>query len=91
MLIYEISILGNWNDLLLFSQLWDLYTGNQPTENEVEQLIKDVENYTLASHLFWGLWGIISVLIISTLFSCTSYMIKILGSSTFLWLDLDTW
>lgn len=61
---YELSLLGSWNDLLLFSQLWDLYAGNQPTENEVEQLVQDIENYTLASHLFWGLWGIISVLII---------------------------
>ena len=35
-------------------------SGNQPTHSEVEQLVQDVENYTLASHLFWGLWGIIS-------------------------------
>lgn len=27
----------------------------------MEQLLQDVEKYTLASHLFWGLWGIISV------------------------------
>ncbi|CAN0843777.1 Probable choline kinase 2 [Linum grandiflorum] len=27
---------------------------------EVEPFLKDVENYTLGSHLFWGLWGIIS-------------------------------
>ncbi|KAF8032082.1 hypothetical protein BT93_D1099 [Corymbia citriodora subsp. variegata] len=34
--------------------------GDAPTEAEVEQLLQDVEKYTLASHLFWGLWGIIS-------------------------------
>ncbi|KAJ0102239.1 hypothetical protein Patl1_05711 [Pistacia atlantica] len=35
-------------------------TGNQPNNLEVEQLLQDVEKYTLASHLVWGLWGIIS-------------------------------
>lgn len=35
--------------------------GNQPSDNEVEQLMDDAEKYTLANHLFWGLWGIISV------------------------------
>ncbi|KAH0981384.1 hypothetical protein GBA52_008561 [Prunus armeniaca] len=43
-----------------FARLYLSSSGNQPTENEVEQLVQDVENYTLASHLFWGLWGIIS-------------------------------
>ncbi|XP_010247212.1 PREDICTED: probable choline kinase 2 isoform X2 [Nelumbo nucifera] len=35
-------------------------SGDQPGDLEVEQLVQDVEKYTLASHLFWGLWGIIS-------------------------------
>ncbi|PRQ55716.1 putative phosphotransferase with an alcohol group as acceptor [Rosa chinensis] len=35
-------------------------SGNQPIDKEVEQLVEDVEKYTLADHLFWGLWGIIS-------------------------------
>ncbi|XP_065881296.1 probable choline kinase 1 isoform X2 [Euphorbia lathyris] len=35
-------------------------TGDNPTEVEVEQLVNDAEFYTLANHLFWGLWGIIS-------------------------------
>ncbi|KAJ6730655.1 CHOLINE/ETHANOALAMINE KINASE [Salix viminalis] len=34
--------------------------GKQPGEDEVELLLQEVEKYTLASHLFWGLWGIIS-------------------------------
>ncbi|KAJ4850238.1 hypothetical protein Tsubulata_008167 [Turnera subulata] len=34
--------------------------GDEPNEDEVEQLIQDAEKYTLANHLFWGLWGIIS-------------------------------
>ncbi|KAK6934018.1 hypothetical protein RJ641_036912, partial [Dillenia turbinata] len=36
------------------------YPGHKPTDLEMEELIQDVEKYTLASHLLWGLWGIIS-------------------------------
>ncbi|KAB1200830.1 putative choline kinase 2 [Morella rubra] len=36
------------------------YPGDEPSDVEVEQLLQDVEKCTLASHLFWGLWGIIS-------------------------------
>ncbi|XP_074280562.1 putative choline kinase 2 [Silene latifolia] len=35
-------------------------SGQQPSDHQVEQLLQDVEKYTLATHLFWGLWGIIS-------------------------------
>ncbi|KAK7314081.1 hypothetical protein VNO77_39290 [Canavalia gladiata] len=35
-------------------------SGQQPTDREVEQLLGEVEKYTLASHLLWGVWGIIS-------------------------------
>ncbi|KAK4744754.1 hypothetical protein SAY87_011066 [Trapa incisa] len=35
-------------------------SGKVPGDDEVNQLIGDIEKYTLASHLFWGLWGIIS-------------------------------
>lgn len=31
-----------------------------PEDTEVENLLEDVEKYALASHLLWGLWGIIS-------------------------------
>lgn len=37
------------------------FTGEEPREEDIEQLLDDTEKYTLASHLFWGLWGIISV------------------------------
>ncbi|GAV90953.1 hypothetical protein CFOL_v3_34353 [Cephalotus follicularis] len=33
---------------------------DQTSDSEVEQLVQDVEKYTLASHLVWSLWGIIS-------------------------------
>ncbi|KAE8682095.1 hypothetical protein F3Y22_tig00111274pilonHSYRG00001 [Hibiscus syriacus] len=36
------------------------YAGQKPGDTEVKQLLEDVEKYTLASHLTWGLWGIIS-------------------------------
>ncbi|KZV58289.1 hypothetical protein F511_01140 [Dorcoceras hygrometricum] len=36
------------------------YPGSQPSDLEVEQLAEQVEKYTLASHLLWALWGIIS-------------------------------
>ncbi|XP_042498997.1 probable choline kinase 2 [Macadamia integrifolia] len=35
-------------------------SGEEPTDIKVEQVLEDVEKYTLASHLLWGLWGIIS-------------------------------
>ncbi|CAN4080278.1 unnamed protein product [Withania somnifera] len=35
-------------------------SGSSPSEQELEKLAQEVEKYTLASHLFWGLWGIIS-------------------------------
>lgn len=35
-------------------------TDDEPSESEVEDLVKDAGRYTLANHLFWGLWGIIS-------------------------------
>lgn len=34
--------------------------GEKPTDGEVEELLGLIAKYTLASHLFWGLWGIIS-------------------------------
>jgi choline/ethanolamine kinase len=35
-------------------------SGKEENEDEVEQLVNDVEKYTLPNHLFWVLWGIIS-------------------------------
>ncbi|XP_019438839.1 PREDICTED: probable choline kinase 2 [Lupinus angustifolius] len=34
--------------------------GKKPSNIEVEQLVTAAEKYTLANHLFWGLWGVIS-------------------------------
>ncbi|KAK9122633.1 hypothetical protein Sjap_012235 [Stephania japonica] len=35
-------------------------SGDEPSDFEVEELLQDIRKYTLASHLLWGLWGIIS-------------------------------
>lgn len=38
------------------------FTGNRvPSEKEKKQLIEEVALFTLASHLFWGIWGIVNV------------------------------
>ena len=42
--------------VVLIVQLLVLNTGKQPSDNEVQQLLDEVEKYTLASHLLWGLW-----------------------------------
>ncbi|KAK6928948.1 hypothetical protein RJ641_005153 [Dillenia turbinata] len=36
------------------------HSGHKPSDLEMEELTQDIEKYTLASHLLWGLWGIIS-------------------------------
>ncbi|CAI9778006.1 unnamed protein product [Fraxinus pennsylvanica] len=35
-------------------------SGHQPSDTEVKQLTDDTEKFTLANHIFWGLWGLIS-------------------------------
>jgi choline/ethanolamine kinase len=35
-------------------------SGEEPDAEKVNNLIKSIEKYTLASHLIWALWGIIS-------------------------------
>ncbi|KAF5729339.1 choline kinase 2 isoform X1 [Tripterygium wilfordii] len=35
-------------------------SGDESSDIKLEQLLQNVETYTLANHLFWGLWGIIS-------------------------------
>ncbi|XP_068652277.1 probable choline kinase 2 isoform X2 [Aristolochia californica] len=43
-----------------FVQKYLSSTGSEPSGDDVEQLLQDVEKYTLATHLTWCLWGIIS-------------------------------
>ncbi|KAL5703580.1 hypothetical protein ACHQM5_022111 [Ranunculus cassubicifolius] len=43
-----------------FVRIYLSSSGAEPSDDQVEQLVQDVEKYALASHLHWGLWGIIS-------------------------------
>ncbi|CAL5384277.1 unnamed protein product [Camellia sinensis] len=52
---------------------WFYHSGNQPSDNEVDQLVHDTEKYTLANHLFWGLWGIISAYVNNIEFDYMEY------------------
>ncbi|XP_010501771.1 PREDICTED: probable choline kinase 3 [Camelina sativa] len=48
-------------------------SGKEPKEEDIKQLLDDAEKYTLASHLFWGLWGIISGYVNKIDFDYTEY------------------
>ncbi|KAJ8556191.1 hypothetical protein K7X08_022949 [Anisodus acutangulus] len=43
-----------------FIRIYLTYKGYQPTQFEIEKLDDDVEKYTLANHLNFGLWAIIT-------------------------------
>ncbi|KAH7657378.1 Ethanolamine kinase protein [Dioscorea alata] len=43
-----------------FVEIYLSSSGEKPDDTEVNRLLEDIEKYTLASHLVWGLWGIIS-------------------------------
>ncbi|CAL9185122.1 unnamed protein product [Musa hybrid cultivar] len=43
-----------------FVKLYLGSSGEKPGDAEVENLLMNIEKYALASHLLWGLWGIIS-------------------------------
>ncbi|KAK3009565.1 hypothetical protein RJ639_013542 [Escallonia herrerae] len=58
--ILNYSVYPDLEERQRFIQSYLSSTGNQPSDSEVQQLVSDVEKYTLANHLFWGLWGVIS-------------------------------
>ncbi|THU59099.1 hypothetical protein C4D60_Mb03t21420 [Musa balbisiana] len=43
-----------------FVKLYLGSSGEKPGDTKVENLLMNIEKYALASHLLWGLWGIIS-------------------------------
>ncbi|XP_072998974.1 probable choline kinase 2 isoform X1 [Typha latifolia] len=43
-----------------FVQIYLSSSGEAPSDIEVDNLLQQIEKYSLASHLVWGLWGIIS-------------------------------
>uniref|UniRef100_A0A452ZNQ7 Choline kinase N-terminal domain-containing protein n=2 Tax=Aegilops tauschii subsp. strangulata TaxID=200361 RepID=A0A452ZNQ7_AEGTS len=44
-----------------FVQTYLSSSGEEPDAEKIKDLMNNIEKYTLASHLVWGLWGIISV------------------------------
>ncbi|XP_007010793.2 PREDICTED: probable choline kinase 2 [Theobroma cacao] len=58
--IMDYSKYPGWGERLRFLRIYLHSSGKEPRDTEVDQLLKDVEKFTLASHLTWGLWGIIS-------------------------------
>ncbi|XVE55101.1 hypothetical protein DITRI_Ditri03aG0133700 [Diplodiscus trichospermus] len=58
--ILDYSIYPDMEERRRFIFAYLASSGNEPSDAEVEQLLIDAEKYTLANHLFWGLWGIIS-------------------------------
>ncbi|KAL8166909.1 hypothetical protein V2J09_008408 [Rumex salicifolius] len=43
-----------------FARAYLSSSGEEPSESEVAELVESAERYSLANHLFWGLWGLIS-------------------------------
>ncbi|TYH13363.1 hypothetical protein ES288_A06G135300v1 [Gossypium darwinii] len=58
--LLDYSIYPDMEERRRFICAYLISSGNEPIDAEVEQLLIDAEKYTLANHLFWGLWGIIS-------------------------------
>jgi choline/ethanolamine kinase len=58
--ILDYSIYPDFQERERFVRAYLSSTGNEPSDSDVESLVKMAEKYTLANHLFWGLWGIIS-------------------------------
>ncbi|XP_059279957.1 probable choline kinase 1 [Lycium ferocissimum] len=48
-------------------------SGHQPSDEEVKKLTDEAEKYTLANHLFWGLWGVISAYVNNIEFDYMEY------------------
>lgn len=56
-----------------FIRLYLTSADHEPSDAEVERLAEDAEKYTLANHLFWGLWGIISAYVNNIEFDYMEY------------------
>ncbi|XP_039041878.1 probable choline kinase 1 [Hibiscus syriacus] len=58
--ILDYSIYPDIKERRRFISSYLASSGNELSDAIVEQLLIDAEKYTLANHLFWSLWGIIS-------------------------------
>ncbi|KAG2181450.1 hypothetical protein INT44_008263 [Umbelopsis vinacea] len=50
-------------------------SGSQPSEEEKEKLFQEVEHYSLASHLYWGLWALCQAMVSDIDFSYMDYAV----------------
>ncbi|KAM7511275.1 hypothetical protein LguiB_010150 [Lonicera macranthoides] len=71
--ILDYSIYPDLQERQRFVRAYLSSTGNEPSDSEVELLANNAEKYTLANHLFWGLWGIISAYVNNIEFDYTEY------------------
>ncbi|KAM7518655.1 hypothetical protein LguiB_017617 [Lonicera macranthoides] len=58
--IVDYSIYPGLEERQRFVRAYLTSPGHEPSDLEIEKLVNDVEKYTLANHLFWCLWGILS-------------------------------
>ncbi|KAJ2959506.1 hypothetical protein NQZ79_g5015 [Umbelopsis isabellina] len=49
--------------------------GNAPSSEELEALYQEVEHYSLASHLYWGLWALCQAMVSDIDFSYMDYAV----------------
>ncbi|XP_039024679.1 probable choline kinase 1 [Hibiscus syriacus] len=58
--ILDYRIYPDMEERRRFTAAYLASSGNEHSDAEVGQLLANVEKYTLANHMFWGFWGIIS-------------------------------
>ncbi|XP_057812206.1 probable choline kinase 2 [Salvia miltiorrhiza] len=58
--VLDYSKYPDWKERERFLHTYLAASGKQPSDSEVKKLAQEVEKYTLASHLLWALWGLIS-------------------------------
>lgn len=51
------------------------YNGTEPSEADKEQLYREVEGFSLASHFYWGLWALIQAKISNIDFDYMEYAV----------------
>ena len=47
-----------------------------PTTGEIEELLQEVKMFTIASHIYWGLWGCVQAAYSDIDFDYMSYAVK---------------
>ncbi|KAL3845873.1 hypothetical protein ACJIZ3_003276 [Penstemon smallii] len=71
--ILDYNIYPGLDERKAFIRQYLISAGRQPNDTDVEQFADDVEKYTLANHIFWGLWGLISAYVNNIEFDYMEY------------------